>query len=221
MNTANNSLSRRNFIECGVTATAGLVLPALWFKPPFEKVKPLDDSLLIGPVKGYSPQIGTLVSMLNYNRNTIIQLTKGMAIAQLDFLFDAHANTVGALLMHLASVDKFYQVHCFEGREEFNAEEKKEWNAGLELGDAGRKEIKGHDLGFYVDKLSSTRTRTLELLKTKDDNWLLGKDVAWSKEQPVNYYWEWFHVCEHESNHRGQIAFLKSRLPGAKPVKDY
>lgn len=220
MNAAKNSLSRRNFIECGVTATAGLVVPALWFNSSLARAKPLDDSLVIGPVKGYSPQIGTLVSMLNYNRNTIIQVTKNMTAAQLDFLLDAHANSIGALLMHLAAVDKFYQIHTFEGRQDFNTEEKKEWGAAMELGDAGRKEIKGHELGFYIDKLTTIRAKTLELLKTKDDNWLLGKDAEWSKEQPVNYYWEWFHVCEHESNHRGQIAFLKSRLPGAKPAKD-
>jgi hypothetical protein len=33
---------------------------------------------------------------------------------------------------------------------------------------------------------------------------------------PTNNYCKWFHVCEHESHHLGQIAFLKSRLPGAK-----
>ncbi|MBE7174983.1 MAG: DUF664 domain-containing protein [Mucilaginibacter polytrichastri] len=174
---------------------------------------------MIGPLKGYSPQIGTLVSMLNYNRGTILQVSKGLTTEQLDFLIDDHANSIGALLLHLAAVDKYYQVHCFEGREEFNAEEKKEWQAALELGDEGRKSIKGHDLTFYTDKLTTVRAKTLELLKTKDDRWLMSKDVLWSAEQPVNFYWEWFHVCEHESNHRGQIAFLKSRVPGAKAAK--
>ena len=28
---------------------------------------------------------------------------------------------------------------------------------------------------------------------------------------------KWFHVCEHESHHAGQIDMLKKRLPGAKP----
>ena len=31
-------------------------------------------------------------------------------------------------------------------------------------------------------------------------------------------YAKWFHVAEHESNHDGQIKFLKSRLPGSKPA---
>lgn len=37
---------------------------------------------------------------------------------------------------------------------------------------------------------------------------------------PTNNYCKWFHVCEHESNHNGQIKFLKSRLPGAKPASE-
>jgi hypothetical protein len=33
---------------------------------------------------------------------------------------------------------------------------------------------------------------------------------------PTNNYCKWFHVCEHESNHNGQIKLLAKRLPGAK-----
>jgi len=37
------------------------------------------------------------------------------------------------------------------------------------------------------------------------------KDWGW------NNHCKWFHVCEHEAHHCGQIAFLRKRLPGAKP----
>jgi len=60
----------------------------------------------------------------------------------------------------------------------------------------------------------------VEELKKKDDAWLLAIDPEWSKKEPLNTYWKWFHVCEHESNHRGQIAWLKGRLPGAKAAKE-
>ncbi|WP_138993023.1 DinB family protein [Larkinella sp. C7] len=213
----NSLISRRTFLNGSLTA--GISLPGL-LSPTAHGFAPEDNLLVIGPLKGYTPQIGTLVSMLNYNRDTIIRLVKGMTRAQLDFLFDAHANTIGSLLLHLGATDKFYQINTFEGRQEFNEEEKKKWGAAMALGDAGRKEIKGHEVNYYLDKLAAVREKTLNLLKTKDDEWLLALDPVWSKQQPVNAYWKWFHVCEHESNHRGQIAFLKSRLPGAKPAKD-
>ncbi|MFD2570765.1 DinB family protein [Spirosoma soli] len=221
MNRFPRAFSRRKFINGSLAATAGLTLPGLLPQPALAHALPPKNNLLvIGPLEGYSPQIGTLVSMMNYNRDTILRSVKGMTTEQLDFLFDPHANTIGGLLMHLAAVDKFYQINSFEGRQEFNEAEKKEWGAGLELGDLGRKEIKGHDAQFYIDKLTTVRAKTLELLKTKDDKWLLELDPVWSKQEPVNTYWKWFHVCEHESNHRGQISWLKSRLPGAKPAKD-
>jgi hypothetical protein len=43
------------------------------------------------------------------------------------------------------------------------------------------------------------------------------KDWPWG---PTNNYCKWFHVCEHEAHHTGQIAFLRKRLPGAKPEAD-
>jgi uncharacterized damage-inducible protein DinB len=212
---------RRRFMKATATFATGIlsfgVIPGVHADSSITA----DNSLLvIGPQEGYSPQIGTLVSMLNYNRDTIKRVVANLTVQQLDYLHDAQSNTIGALLMHLAAVDKFYQINTFEGRQEFNAEEKKRWDAGLELGDQGRKEIKGHDLKFYLDALDEVRQKTLAELKKKDDQWLLAIDPLWSKEQSINTYWKWFHVCEHESNHRGQISWLKGRLPGAKPGKE-
>jgi uncharacterized damage-inducible protein DinB len=179
-----------------------------------------DDLYVIGPMEGYSPQIGTLVSMLNYNRQTIIRTVQSLTMAQLDYLHDPGANTIGALILHLGATDKFYQINTFEGRQELNETEKKVWSAAMDLGDEGRKEIKGHEVKYYLDMIAEVRQKTLDELKKKDDKWLLAVDPEWSKERPLNTYWKWFHVCEHESNHRGQITWLKSRLPGAKPGND-
>jgi hypothetical protein len=48
------------------------------------------------------------------------------------------------LIIHLGAIDKFYQVNTFEGRTDFNDEEKKIWGAAANLGEEGRKQIKGH-----------------------------------------------------------------------------
>lgn len=219
MNLPREVFSRRRFLGAGATAAAGLALPGVLPQPARAALP--GNLLVVGPVAGYTPQIGTLVSMLNYNRDTIVRSVKGLTTEQLDFLFDHHANTIGALLLHLAAVEKFYQVNSFEGKQDFTEAEKQEWGAALDLGNAGRQEIKGHHLEFYLAKLAAVRAHTLEVLKTKDDAWLLAVDPVWSKpDEPVNTYWKWFHVCEHELNHRGQIAWLKSRLPGGKPAKD-
>ncbi|ULQ54187.1 DinB family protein [Flavihumibacter fluvii] len=213
---------RRDFLRTTLslsTAFAGLTS----FSPITEHIPEIAPGNLyvIGPMEGYSPHIGTIVSMLNYNRETILRITKGLSIADLDFLLDAKANSIGALLMHLGAVDKYYQVNTFEGRSEFNSAESKLWNDGMELGDLGRKNIKGKELKYYIDLITEVRQKTLEEFKKKDDQWLLAIDPSFGEgKEPFNTYWKWFHVCEHESNHRGQMSFLKSRLPGAKDSKE-
>jgi uncharacterized damage-inducible protein DinB len=215
-----NNLDRRNFIKKSAILTSGLITTSGFTTQEAQVVSSGKELFLIGPMDGYSPQIGTLVSMLNYNRQTIINTVKDLTMTDLDHLFDAHANTIGALILHLGATDKFYQINTFEGRQELNDEEKKMWGAARELGDRGRKEIKGHDVKYYLDAIDEVRQQTLAEFKKKDDKWLLEVDPLWSVESPLNTYWKWFHVCEHESNHRGQMTWLKKRLPGAKPEEE-
>jgi hypothetical protein len=210
-------LNRRNFVKATAAVSTGFFGIAPLSTIGYAKSASSDNSVfVIGPMEGYSPQIGTLVSMLNYNRFTIVNMIKSMSVKELDYLHDAHANTIGSLVLHLGATEKFYQINTFEGRQDFNDEEEKIWGAAMKLGDEGRKNIKGKEAQYYIEAITDVRAKTLEELKTKDDNWLLAVDPEWSKERSLNTYWKWFHVCEHEANHRGQIAWLRSRLPGAK-----
>lgn len=221
MNSNTPSMNRRNFLAKTSLASVGL-LGLNGFAQATEAISPVKEESLfvIGPMQGYSPQIGTLVSMLNYNRYTIINSVKALSLEQIDYLHDQKANSIAALVMHLGAVEKYYQVNSFEGRQEFGEKDQKFWGAAMDLGDEGRKNIKGKDIKYYLDLLEEVRRKTLEEFKKKDDKWLLAIDPEWSKQRPLNTYWKWFHVCEHESNHRGQISWLKSRLPGAKSSND-
>ncbi|WP_396636897.1 hypothetical protein [Maribacter sp. R77961] len=85
------------------------------------------------------------------------------------------------------------------------------WNVGSRLGDAARKELKGKPLSFYTDHLAEVRENTKTMLKTKSDDWLY-VETDFFGGQPTNNYCKWFHVVEHESNHNGQIKYIKSRV---------
>ena len=76
--------------------------------------------------------------------------------------------------------------------------------------------IKSHDREYYVGILHEVRERSLAEFRKRDDAWLLAADKDWPWG-PTNTFCKWFHVCEHEAHHTGQIAMLKKRLPGAKP----
>jgi hypothetical protein len=175
---------------------------------------PAAEITIIGPRKGYTPMIGTLVSMLNYTRWAVLRSVEGTKQADLDYLLDAKANTIGGMLMHLAATDTYYHLNTFQGMKwgSWPDSVKQKWDSAMTLGDAGRRDIKGHDLDYYVELMTESRERTLAELRKRDDKWLLTFDPAFK----ANNQWKWFHVCEHESSHGGQIRFLKGRLPGAK-----
>jgi len=197
-----------------MTVTAGI--SGLSLLPPAEGSTGSSINI-IGPKEGYSPQIGTLVSMMSWMRMVVLMSVTGMSQQDLDYLLDSKANRIGALLMHLAATDTYYHLHTFGGKPwgSWDEEVKRKWDIPMGLGEPARKTIKGHSLDYYLNILEETRNSTLAEFRKRDDQWLLSVDKEWPWG-PTNNYCKWFHVCEHESNHNGQIKFLKARLPRAK-----
>src|SRR6266851_1035770 len=172
--------TRRNFLKVGAALTTGISGLTLLAQPPSS-----DDSDLhiVGPKKGFSPEIGTLTSMMAFMRSQVLHSVKGMSQQDLDFLLDAKANRIGALLNHLAAVEAF----------------KEKWCVPQELGEPARKAIKDNSLEYYLNLLNETREKTLAEFRKRDDKWLMAVDKAWGWG-PTNNYCKWFHVTEHEAN---------------------
>jgi len=168
----------------------------------------VSNAQVIEPPKGYSHDIGNMVAMLDDIKGRIYRLTSSMNQEQLDFLLDDKANRIGAMILHLAATEAFYQVYTFENRE-FNESEEARWMKGLMLGEDAREEYKGKPISHYFEIWDEVREQTKALLKEKDDIWFASKAAG----TEMNNYWAWFHVMEHQSNHMGQIALLRSRLP--------
>lgn len=211
------ALSRRHFIRTTAAITAGATGLATVPGTLLAHDRYVEDGLhIIGPKEGFSPQVGTLVSMMNWMRDTVLRSVYGMKKEELDYLHDPKSNTIGAMLLHLAATEKFYQGNTFEGLQDYKPAERATWEPAMELGDKGRKIIKGHDLDYYLNILKETREQTLTEFRKRDDKWLMTVDPKFFGGQPTNHYCKWFHVVEHESNHNGQIKWIKGRLPGAK-----
>lgn len=167
------------------------------------------DLYLIGDLPGFTPQIARLVSMMNYTRSTTLQAVAGLGVDELDYLHDPQSNSIGALLSHIAAAEAGYQAATFESRN-LNAEERQQWGAAIDLGEAAREEIRGFKLDHYVSRLEQVRAKTLAELGLRDDRWL-EEQTSFGSGQRVNNYFKWFHVIGHEINHRGQIWWLRSR----------
>ncbi len=202
--------SRRRFVQTAVVS--GFTGPA------YAQAADTSENVF-GPRPGYSPQIGTLVSEMIWMRNAVLSTVKGMTQPQLDFLLDNKANRIGALLLHLAATERLYQLNTFDNVPVQSLPTDpafKEWGVAMELGDPARQAIKGHDLNYYLARLQEGREKTFAEFRKRDDAWLMSIDKTWGWG-PTNNLCKWFHVCEHESHHSGQIAMLRSRAPGAKP----
>ena len=161
---------------------------------------------------GYDEKIGELVFMLEHVREGTLQAISGWDTEQLDFIGHGTGNSTGALLAHIAAIEKVHQLISFENRD-FNAAELGEWGTAIELGAKAREDICGYPLAHYIEQLELVRDATLRELKKKDDSWLY-EERSWPNGVRYNMYYLWFHVLEDEISHRGQIRAINSRFRG-------
>jgi hypothetical protein len=203
-----NNITRRDFaLNLGMGGLGAVMLSA----QNIQNNPVLEDNINhIGPKKGYTPHIGTLVSMLDWIRETVFRYHSKLTVAQLDYLHDKDANTIGSLIMHLAATEVIYQDITFENLDDFSPANKEKWGVAMDLGEKARNEIKGNPLSFYRDMYEEVRKQTNAGLSKRDDNWLLSGET---KDWDWNNYCKWFHVVEHYANHRGQITWQAKRLP--------
>lgn len=165
-------------------------------------------SFRLEPLPGYTPIIGRLVGILLYARQTTLAAVAGLSMAELDHLQDASSNSIGALLAHLAAVERGYQYITFQDRPP-SAQENAALEPALTLGAEGRRLLRGKPLEHYVHELNEVRRLTLEGLAALDDEWLERPLIA---APAMNAHFAWFHVAEDEINHRGQMRWLRARL---------
>ena len=206
----NKQFNRRQFI--GNLAISGLsvgavALPQAGFAMPVADPGNINH---IGPQAGYTPQIGTLVSMLDWVSTSVIAYNSKLTTEQLDYLHDAESNTIGSLMMHLIATEVIYQDITFHGLEDFSPANKGKWEIAMKLDDNARQQIKGNPLSYYKDAIAEVRAVTKDEMKKRDDAWLLAGET---KEWNWNNYCKWFHVTEHYANHRGQMTWYAKRIP--------
>ncbi|MTI19628.1 DinB family protein [Fulvivirga sp. RKSG066] len=152
-----------------------------------------------------NPHISTMIMMLDDLKNRITNQVKHLSQEETDFLMDDEANRMGALIIHLAATEMYYQQATFYDGNLNDASE--EWNLAMDLGDEARDKLKDKPIDYYLNKWDEVRAKSKQMLKTKDDEWFLK-----IRDDDYNYYWAWFHVMEHQANHMGQIAMIKKRM---------
>jgi hypothetical protein len=149
--------NRRSFLK----GSLGLAVGFSTLPLAREAAAASDNAWIVGPQPGFTPEIGTLTSMLDFTRRQVLDNVKGLSQPDLDFLLDAKANTIGAMLLHLAATETYYQMNAFDGMkwDSWSAEVKKKWDIPMNLGEPARKAIKGNSLDYYLNALHQAGAR--------------------------------------------------------------
>jgi len=209
-----NLTSRRKFFKNSAIITAGLISTPLINFAQSTAIQPSDSIYLVGPQEGYSPQLGTLLSTMTLSRQLVIDTVKNLTVEQLDFQIDEKSNSIGAMLLHLAACERYFQLNTFNEMAwgTWSEEIKNEWDVPMHLGEKGREQIKGNDINYYLSKLGEVRSITKKEFAKKNDDWIM-KSEPFFENKPTNNHCKWFHICKHDSNHLGQMKFIVKRLP--------
>jgi hypothetical protein len=95
-----------------------------------------------------SPNIGRLVSMMNYARHTTLEAVKGLTSSN-SIIWRTNRAT---LLAHCCSTSGRLRSGTITtpGRAP-DADEMREWGSGFQLGGGVHREAQGHELEYYVD----------------------------------------------------------------------
>jgi len=166
---------------------------------------------LVAP-PGYSPTVGALVAMLTYTRASTIAAVDALTVADLDHQHDATANPIGVLLAHIGAIEWSLLTWTLEGAQPA-PQEWGEFGPLIRLGPDAWAAARGRSLDELLARLASLRERTLAGLQRVDDAWLTNHASLPWMPNPTTNLWTWYHVMEDELNHRGQIRWLRSRLP--------
>ena len=164
----------------------------------------------IGPLEGFSPAFSPLVCMMTHARDVTLASVKDLTVLELDYLLDDRANSIGALLSHIAATERWYQSYSFE-KKQLKGQELLSLEAALDLGEKGRRQLRGNDLRHYLDDLRSVREKTIREFRKRDDAWLM-EERPFTRDAHANNFFLWFHVFEDEINHRGQISLIRKRI---------
>jgi uncharacterized damage-inducible protein DinB len=157
--------------------------------------------------------------MLTYTRATTLAAVAGLAPSDLDHQHDTKANPIGALLSHISAIEWSFVASTPGGTPPSDADWP-EWGPLFRLGPEAWAAARGQTLEEHLTRLAAVRARTLDGLRAVDDAWLVQHaTLPWFRE-PVTHLWIWYHVMEDELNHRGQIRWLRGRLPGRSSHTD-
>jgi len=169
--------------------------------------------LMVGALPGYEPEIGRLIWMLEDTRRRTKETLEGLSRDALDWTPDATANSIGALLYHLAAIEAdWLYVEVLE-TEAFPPVLVALFPEDVR-DEAGRLvTARGMSLEDSLDRLDSVRGHLLAGFR--EMSLAEFRRVRELPDYDVTPEWVLHHLMQHEAEHRGQIGLLRDLADAA------
>ena len=170
-------------------------------------------TLIIDGSSGLPQGIGRYWWKLEDVRQRTKAYVRDLTSDQLSFHPNPRVESIGTILLHIAAVEYSYIQEDILRKSMGD-----EWKIAFPIR-FGIPQVSGKPRDFYIDKLDEVRSETLKLLKKLTDadlNRIVSPlEPGDPSMGPVEYSIEWilYHLIEHESHHKGQIAVTKRLLP--------
>jgi uncharacterized damage-inducible protein DinB len=167
---------------------------------------------LMGELAAREPEIGRWLWCLEEARGRTFQRLEGIGPSLVDWVAPEGGNSIGSILYHIAAIEADYlyadlleqpfpqtvvELFPYEVREE---------NGRLTP-------VHGFDLAWYMHRLDETRRLLLEAFRSMDlADFRRIRSLEYADITPE---WTLYHLTQHEAEHRGELAALRTRAEGA------
>ncbi len=160
---------------------------------------------------GFSPGVGRLLSMMEDCRARTLREVDRVSPSMVDAATNWSGNTIGSLLYHVAAIelDWLYADILQRGFPD-EAFEWFPWDVREE--DGRLTPVGGEDIDHHLARLSWVRARTRSELASLTDGDLEGVRHPSGDGQSVTVEWILHHLLQHEAEHRGQLAEIRTSL---------
>lgn len=164
---------------------------------------------VVHPTPGVEPHLGAALWMMDDTRARTLEAVEGLQPSQVDAIPIGGGNTIGALLYHVAAVERDWLYR------DILEQPMPEWSSPLFPQDVREENgrltpVRGMPLDEHLARLATVRQHLrADLAGLTHEDFRRHREVPGGGGTPE---WILHHLREHEAEHRGQIQEIRTLL---------
>ena len=162
---------------------------------------------ILEPLTDYEPLVGSWLSAFQDARRRTIETLEGLKPNIIDWPPPWSANTVNALLYHLAAIEADWLFTDILEKSEFPPQIDELFPCDVHDADGNLTSVPGTSLEAHIQRLADMREYFMTAMRAIND-----RDFRRARKFPdyrVTPEWVIYHLIQHEAEHRGQIMDLR------------